>query len=103
MIPEYKYIECKWLTFQGFNSSEWEQFKKDFLPFKSLFTLDGIDEEEYAICFKFNKFVPRTEKEIPLCKKNNLYLKKEFLKALEIDMPKELYFNVGKGIVKKLR
>lgn len=102
MIPEHKYAEYYWLTFENFDVEEWERFKKDLSPFTKLFTFDGIDDENQSICFKFARFVPRTGTELTSCKKKNLLYKKEFIKALQQDIRGKVYFNIKRGIIKKL-
>lgn len=101
-IPEYEYAEYYWLTLENFNSTEWETFKRDMSPFLKLFTIDGIDEETMSLCFKFIRAIPKSESHIKKCKEINQVYKKEFIKALRQDIRGKVYFNVNRGILKKL-
>lgn len=101
-IPEHKYAIYYWLTLENFNREEWERFIQDLSPFTKLFTIDGIDEECQSLCFKFSRFVPKDKSQIKICKEKNLIYKKEFLKALREDIRGRVYFNVNRGVLKKI-
>lgn len=102
MIPEHKYADYYWISLVNFSKEEWERFKQDFSPFTKLMKIDGVDEEETSLCFTFSRYVPKNYLEISKCKKLNTLYKKEFLKALQQDIRGRVYFNVKRGIIKKL-
>lgn len=103
MIPEHKYIRCKWLTIQGFNDEEWETFKKEMSQHSKMFLIDGIDEEDRSICFKFKRFIPKSQSEIRLCLEKNKKTEQLVLKTISQNIAPTVYFNAGKGIIKKLK
>ena len=103
MIPEYKYARYKWITISGFTDIEWERFKSEMSQHSKMFSIDGIDEEERAICFKFKRFVPVVETEIKKCREGNQKTEQLVLKTIVNNISSRVYFNVGKGILKKLR
>lgn len=102
MIPEHKFAEYYWITLENFTKEEWERFKKDFSPFTKLMNIDGIDEEEKSLCFKFSRAIPKSDVEIKKCKTINQVYKKEFIKALQKDIRGKVYFNASRGLLKKL-
>lgn len=103
MIPEHKYARFKWLTIQGFNEEEWERFKSEMSQHHTMFYIDGVDEDDRSICFKFKRFVPKSESEIKRCLKENHKTEQLVLKTISKNISSRIYFNVGKGIIKKLR
>lgn len=103
MIPEHKYARFKWLTIQGFNEEEWERFKVEMSQHHTMFHVDGIDEEDRSICFKFKRFVPKSESEIKRCLNENHKTEQLVLKTISKNISSRIYFNAGKGIIKKLR
>ncbi len=103
VIPEHKYARYKWLTIRGFSDVEWERFKSEMAQHYRMFHIDGIDEDERSICFKFNQFVPKVETEIKRCLKENQKTEQLVLRTIVNNISSRVYFNAGKGIIKKLR
>lgn len=103
VIPEHKYARFKWLTIQNFSDVEWERFKSEMAQHHTMFHIDGIDEEERSICFKFTRFIPKTEKEIKNCLVANQRTEQLVLRTIVNNISSRIYFNAGKGIIKKLR
>ncbi len=103
VIPEHKYIRCKWLTLQGFSDDEWETFKKEMSQHHKMFLIDGVDEEDRSICFKFKRFIPKSHSDIKLCLEKNRRTEQLVLKTISNNISPRVYFNAGKGIIKKLR
>ena len=101
-IPEHKYVSYYWLKVRNFNDAEWERFKKDLSEFQSLFTYDGIDEEERDICFKFCVSAPKDESQIEKCKKLNEYYKEAFIKEVKKNLHGRVYFNIKRQELKKI-
>lgn len=102
MIPEHKYADYYWITLKGFSTSEWENFKKEMCNFPKAYTYDGLDDEEMTVCFKFSRHIPKNSLEVMKCKKQNTRVKKDVLKAISNNLRGKVYFNVSKGILKKL-
>jgi hypothetical protein len=103
VIPEHKYARFKWLTIHNFSDVEWERFKSEMAQHHTMFHIDGIDEEERSICFKFTRFIPKTEKEIKNCLVANHKTEQLVLRTIVNNISSRIYFNAGKGIIKKLR
>jgi len=103
MIPEQEYSEFKWITVQGFNDEEWEKFKTELTPFNKLYNIDGIDEEDRSVCFKFNIYIPKNPSQIKSCKYLNQKFKTKFIQALSKNISGRMYFNAKHGIIKKLK
>lgn len=102
MIPEHKYTEYYWITLQNFDLEEWENFKREMQNFPKAYTYDGIDDESMSVCFKFGRYIPKLGTEIKQCRQKNLKIKRDILNAIANNTRGKVYFNIRRGILKKL-
>ena len=102
MIPEHKYSEYYWITLINHTNDEWESFKQQMSVFPNAFIYDGVDEETHSLCFKFSRHKPTHEQDIKRCKDRNLAIKKDVLKVMSKNVGGKFYFNIKRGILKKL-
>lgn len=101
-IKEHSYAEYYWLTLEGYDQEEWEAFKQQMGCFPKAYTYDGIDDEDHSVCFKFARHIPQSPTQIRVCKYKNAQIKKEVIKTIANNLRTRVYFNVRRGILKKL-
>ena len=103
MILEKDYAVFYWLDCQ-LSKEEFSAFIQNLEQVNDkhkISLIDGVDEDEQSVCFKFNQVVPTKPQEVKLCKVRNEQNCKRFMQALSKKIDARLYFNVNHKVIKR--
>ncbi len=103
MILEKEYGVFYWLTCD-ISKEEFSAFVENLDKVNEqhkISLIDGVDEEDQAICFKFNQCKATKPQEIKMAKARNEQNCKKFMQLLSKKIDGRLYFNVNHKIIKK--
>ncbi len=105
MIQLKNYAASRWISLQGYTQQETEEMVK---AFKGTEQFDGWDDDpkDPSFCLTFKEYKPINEKQIAICKKKNEQLadyRLKLMKQIVIEKFHNVYFNLNRLVIKKLR